>query len=106
MDMSKKQIFGKVLQIMMILSVLIFTVWLLYSPDICIRIASIGNAFFLFWIVFGDPLKSGIAIRIGKRNFVEFFICAIFVWGFSYMSIHQGLCGSFSDMASIFGKYF
>jgi hypothetical protein len=105
-EVSKKQVVGKVLQIMMILSVLILAVLFLYSQKICIKVGGVGNIFFLLWIIFADPLKSGISFRSSDKSFSELLICAILIWVFAYMFNYYGLCGGFSEMANIFGKYF
>jgi hypothetical protein len=105
-EVSKKQIALKVLQIIIILAVLVFTVLLFYSQKICVQIAGIGNIFLFLWIIFADPLKSGISFRSGDKSFHELLLCAIMVWVFAYMFNYNGMCGSFSDMAKIFGKYF
>lgn len=100
--LGKWQIFRMVLQVLMIFSVLILTIMFVYSPKVCVEMIGVGNAFFILWLIFGDPIKSRIRIRISERNFVEFILCAVIIWFFAYMFSLNGLCGTLTDMMQVF----
>lgn len=106
----EKEFFGspvlkKILQILMILSILLLTAIFMLSGKFCIAMAALGNVFFLLWLVFGDPLNSGIKIRIIERSFIEFLLCAVLIWSFAVIFNMKGMCSTLADLTRVLSKY-
>ena len=97
-------VFRRVLDLLILISMVVWMVIFFSSENACIKTAGVGNLFFILWIIMGDPLNT--KIRLGNRSFIEFLLSAIAIWGFAFMFHASNMCSSLTEMLNAFSKYF